>query len=300
MEDVGITVLVDNAKGAPGLRSQWGLSFWVQTPTLRFLLDCGASDAFLRNARRLEVPVESAQAFVLSHGHSDHGGGLHKLTAVAPEAALVMHPAALTPRFWLAKNGKVESIGLAQRDLAALRAAAPRIVWSEGPLQLAPDVWVTGPVPRRHPLEEAERNFFLDEACTVRDQVVDDQAAWVETPAGLVVLCGCAHSGVINTVRYVRELVAARMAQGGAAAPAVKLAADGSPAVRALLGGIHLLQARKDRLQQTADYLEALDLELCGVCHCTGKRATSLLRERLPRACAEVATGCSFSLAYAG
>ena len=62
-------------------------------------------------------------------------------------------------------------------------------------------MWASGPVPRHHPLEEAERTFFLDTACTIGDHVVDDQAMWIETPAGLVVLCGCEHSGVMNTVR---------------------------------------------------------------------------------------------------
>ncbi len=77
------------------------------------------------------------------------------------------------------------------------------------------------------------------------------------------------------------------------------MAADGLPAVRALLGGMHLLQARKERLQATADCLEALDLELCAPCHCTGKRATTLLGERLPEAFAEIVTGRELRLAYA-
>ena len=146
-------------------------------------------------------------------------------------------------------------------------------------------------------LEEAERTFFLDTACTVRDHVVDDQAVWIETPAGLVVLCGCAHSGVMNTVQYVRETVAGRGAAGGDDV-VVPVAADGQPAVRAVLGGMHLLQARKERLQATADYLDALDLELCAPCHCTGKRAMSLLGERLPETFAEIVTGRELRLAY--
>ena len=294
-DDIRIRVLVDNAKGATGLQSQWGLSFWIETPSARVLLDCGGSGAFLQNAHRLREPIETADAFVLSHGHFDHGGGVRELVDAAPSARLVLHPGALVPRWSLHKNGKVDPIGLPDHSLAALRAVPERSIWALAPLEVAPGVWVSGPVPRRHALEEAERTFFLDTACTIRDQVVDDQALWIETPAGLVVLCGCAHSGVMNTVRHVRETVASR----GVKDPLVPVAADGLPAIRALLGGMHLLQARKERLQATADSLEALDLELCAPCHCTGKRATTLLRKRLPEAFAEIVTGRELRLAYA-
>lgn len=294
--DIRIRVLIDNVKGAPVLRAQWGLSFWIETPYARVLLDCGGSGAFLENARRLREPIETADTFVLSHGHFDHGGGVQELMDGAPSARLVLHPGALVPRWSLRKNGKVDPIGLPDRSLAALRAEPKRLTWALAPVEVAPGVWASGPVPRRHALEEAERTFFLDTACTIRDQVVDDQALWVETPAGLVVFCGCAHSGVMNTIRHVRETVASRRAAGGRDV-VVPLAADGLPAVRALLGGMHLLLARKERLRATADYLEALDLELCAPCHCTGKRATTLLGERLPAAFAEIVTGRELRLA---
>ncbi len=294
--DIRIRVLIDNAKGATGLRSEWGLSFWIETPDARVLLDCGGSGVFLENARRLREPVETADAFVLSHGHFDHGGGIREFVDAAPSARLVLHPGALVPRWSLRKNGKADPIGLPDRSLAALRAVPERSIWAVAPLEVAPGVWASGPVPRRHALEEAERTFFLDTACTVHDHVVDDQAVWIETPAGLVVLCGCAHSGVMNTVQHVRETVAGHGVTSGRVV--VPVAADGQPAVRAVLGGMHLLQARKERLQATADYLDALNLELCAPCHCTGKRATTLLAERLPGAFVEIATGRELGLAY--
>jgi 7,8-dihydropterin-6-yl-methyl-4-(beta-D-ribofuranosyl)aminobenzene 5'-phosphate synthase len=300
--DIRISVLVDNAKGALGLRARWGLSFWIETPRARVLFDCGDSDAFLRNAERLGIHLETADAFVLSHGHYDHGGGIGKLVEIAPSIPLILHPAALTPHFSLRKNGKVDPIGLPDISLTALQMASARSIWALAPFEVAPGVWATGPVPRRHPLEEAERTFFLDRACTIQDHVVDDQAVWVETPAGLVVLCGCAHSGVMNTVRFIRETVAGRGAAepvdpGARAGQPARKTGDALPTVRALLGGMHLLQARKERLQATAGYLEALDLELCAPCHCTGKRAATLLRERLPAAFVEIVTGYELRLA---
>ncbi len=319
---VRLTMLVDNVPAPAGratraLHAQWGLSCWIEAPPARVLLDCGASDAFLRNAGVLGVDAAAADAFVLSHGHYDHGGGLAALMTAAPQARLVLHPAAPAPRYSLARTGKVEPIGLPERSLMALRAAPARSIWSVGPVVAAPGVWATGPVPRRHPLEAAEPSFYLDPACTVHDEVVDDQSVWIETPRGLIVISGCAHAGIVNTVDHVRRVVAERIgaaigrpahgrparrdapghdAGPPAPGPAMPRDADGLPHVRAVLGGFHLLHARKDRLEATADYLESLGLELCAPCHCTGKRATDLLRERLPAAFSEVTTGAVFRL----
>lgn len=286
---VRITLLVDNRRGQPGLRSQWGLAAWIDSGSARVLFDSGGNDAFWRNAGRLGVPLGSADAFVLSHGHFDHSGGLRKVVEAAPAARLVLHPAALAPRFSLAKTGKVERIGLPQRSLDAVLGVVERVVWALAPLQVAPGVWACGPVPRRNPLEETEKNFFLDLACTVHDHVVDDQAVWVDTPRGLVVVLGCAHAGVVNTLDHVRRSAAERSAAG--AVWDLPAASDGLPAVHAVVGGMHLLHASPARLRATGDALEAAGVRLVGPAHCTGKRATAYLRQRFGGAFVECVTG---------
>ena len=203
----------------------------------------------------------------------------------------MLHPGALAPRYWLGRTGKVDSIGLPDASLAAVRAAAERTDWAVGPLEVAPGVWASGPVPRRHPLEEAERNFFLDHACTVRDHVVDDQALWIETPGGLVVLLGCAHAGVVNTLDHVRASAAV-----SASASALPGAEDGLPRVRAVIGGMHLLHAGRERLRATADALEAAGVDLVAPVHCTGKRGKDHLREHFSEACAACTSGSSLEI----
>lgn len=287
---VRVTLLVDNERGAPGLRSQWGFSAWIETPRARVLLDSGCNDAFWRNAAKLDVPLETADAFVLSHGHFDHGGGIARVVEAAPGARVVLHPGGLAPHYWLAKTSKVDPIGLPERSLTALGAAGERVTWALGPLEVAPGVWASGPIPRRHALEEAERNFFLDRACTVRDHVVDDQALWAETPAGLVVLTGCAHAGIVNTLDHVRRVASGREDAMPRAADG-PLATDGLPRVRAVIGGLHLLHASPARLRATSEALAGAGVELVAPVHCTGKRGKRHLRERFGDAFADCATG---------
>ena len=283
-----VTLLIDNERGVAGLRSQWGFSAWVETDHARILLDSGSNDAFWRNARVLDVPLESADAFVLSHGHFDHGGGIRRALEAAPMARVVLHPGGLAPHFWLCKTGKVEPIGLPDRSLTALRSVAERVTWALGPVEVAPRVWASGPIPRRDPLEEAERNFFLDRACTVRDHVVDDQALWAQTSHGLVVLVGCAHSGIINTLDYVRRVSADR---DSAASRELPLAADGLPLVYAVIGGMHLLHASPARLRATGDALVGAGVRVLVPVHCTGKRGKAHLRARVGDAYVAGATG---------
>jgi len=181
------------------------------------------------------------------------------------------------------------------------------VTWALGPLQVAPGVWASGPVPRRHPLEEPERNFFLDRACTVRDHVIDDQAIWVETPRGLLVLVGCAHSGIINILDEVRRVASGADAGRGPSADRperrpradalpphrhdLPRAADGLPVVRAVIGGLHLLHASPARLRATGDAFKAAEVALAAPVHCTGKRGKDHLRATLGGAYADCATG---------
>ena len=283
---VRVTLLVDNVRGAPGLRAQWGFSAWIEHGDRHVLFDCGCNDAFARNARALGVALGDCDAFVLSHGHFDHGGGIARLVGEAPAARLFLHRAALAPRLWLCKTGRVDDIGLPERSLHALGDVAGRVSWVTGPTELLPGTWVSGPIPRRHPLEEAERNFFADQACTMRDPVVDDQALWFITPQGLVVLVGCAHAGIINTLDHVRRL-ATELGDVRDAPPA----ADGLPRVAALIGGLHLLHASPARLRATGEALAAAEVGALAAVHCTGKRGKDHLSAVLPHAWRACTTG---------
>ena len=146
------------------------------------------------------------------------------------------------------------------------------VTWVEGPVDLGGGLRLTGPVPRVTDYEDTGGAFFTDAACTQPDALVDDQAAFLETDAGTVVMLGCAHSGVINTLRYVQSLTGGRR-------------------IHTVLGGMHLGSVSPERMERTVAELRKMNVERLMPCHCTGLAATVRLWSELPGRCAACAAG---------
>jgi 7,8-dihydropterin-6-yl-methyl-4-(beta-D-ribofuranosyl)aminobenzene 5'-phosphate synthase len=276
IQRLSITVLVDNALaatcGAAGLASEHGWSAWIEADGRRVLLDAGASDLVLRNAAALGIPLGETDAVVLSHGHFDHTGGLATVLEAAPRAAVHAHPAAVGEHYSCHPGQGPRSIRIPEPSAEALRAAGRALVWTTGPAEVVPGVHVTGAIPRRTDFEDVGGPFFLDAAASRPDPIDDDQAVWIEGPTGIVVVLGCAHSGIVNTLDHVSHLAGGR-------------------AIVAVIGGTHLVGASHERLERTAVGLERFGLRTLGTSHCTGAPATAFLRERFPGTFLECGAG---------
>jgi 7,8-dihydropterin-6-yl-methyl-4-(beta-D-ribofuranosyl)aminobenzene 5'-phosphate synthase len=269
---VRVTVLVDNRSADGGLAHEHGLSLWVEAGESRVLVDTGETEAFLRNAQALGVDLAATDAIVLSHGHYDHSGGLPAALQAAPQARLFLHAAALQPRFSRRRRGRPESIGMPAASRAAVLEAAERVHWTDGPTEVAPGVWCTGPVPRDEPREPGDLNFFFDASCTMPDPVPDDQSFWIDTPDGLWVLLGCAHSGVIATLEHIDRLT------------------GGRPLAR-LIGGTHLVAADAARISLVAADIQRRSPLVLAPCHCTGRIAHARLKRTMRGAVVPVGSG---------
>lgn len=257
-----ITLLVDHQAVQPGLATEHGLSFLVEADERVLLFDTGASDAFLRNAEALDLPIGRVEQVVLSHGHRDHTGGVGAALERMPKAQVVLHPRALGPKFSRHPDRPVREIGFPKESWSAVCPLLHRVQWSTASMLLAPGIGATGPIPRRHPEEGASGPFFQDADGQLADPLEDDQALWIRTPHGLVVLLGCAHAGVINSLE--------RAAQ-----------AAGETRIAAVLGGLHLVQASPERLAFTAEALARLKVGRILPCHCAGDEGTAFLEARL-------------------
>ncbi|RLC19902.1 MAG: MBL fold metallo-hydrolase [Deltaproteobacteria bacterium] len=264
--NISVTVLVENTARDRGTIGEHGLAFWIETGSARILFDTGQGMALPNNAKRLDIPLDRTDAVVLSHGHYDHTGGLLQVLAGAPGATVHAHPGVFDPKFARNPDGTSRAIGMPEPDEAGVRKRARDLVLNRGPVEVADGIFITGEIPRVTSFEDTGGPFFLDPGCTRPDPVLDDQALFFDTPAGLVVILGCAHAGVINTLRHIRGLA-------------------GDRPVHAVMGGMHLVAASRRRMDRTLEELQGIDPDRLGPAHCTGMAACVALWTAFPGRC---------------
>jgi 7,8-dihydropterin-6-yl-methyl-4-(beta-D-ribofuranosyl)aminobenzene 5'-phosphate synthase len=251
----------------------------------RVLFDTGITpDGLVENMRRLELSPHDVEVIVLSHGHFDHVGGMEGLARALGRANLpvVIHPEAWSRRR-LALPGR-EPVRIAAPSRGALEGVGFEIVERREPsFLLDGSLLVTGEVDRTTdfeqgmaPSHQAER----DGGWQPDQLVLDDQALVAEVRGrGLVVITGCGHAGVVNTVRYVSRLT-------------------GSDRIHAVIGGFHLSGPRFEPLiGPTCDALAQLAPDFLVPAHCTGWKATHALAARFPRSFLQSSVGTRFEFA---
>ncbi len=229
-------VLTENAASDKCL-AEHGLSYFIEHD-VPLLFDTGRTDVFRRNAERMALDLDRANTVVLSHGHYDHGDGLQHLRG----KRLVCHPLAFRRRF--GKNEK-ENLGLAL-DREELQRRF-EIVTSSEPYRLSEQVAFLGGIPRRNAFESKTTDFVLENGS--EDFVDDDSGLALAVGDELVVVSGCAHSGICNMVEHAR-------------------AVTGLSRIRAVIGGFHL----KDdgpKTQETVRCLQGLGVRELYPSHCT-------------------------------
>ncbi len=261
-----LTVLMDNS--APEeLESEHGLSFWLEADGVKVWFDFGQSSKTLANASRLHIPATEADALVLSHGHYDHGGGLAYALEIAPYASLYMHPDVCLERYSYRPPGLARFIGLPGHVTRAIQKHVQRVSWIEKPTEISNHIWLTGPIPRVSTVDVQATDFFTNAAATMPDVLRDDQALFVEMKAGVFVLVGCAHAGIINTLEYIRTLT-------------------GNAPILGLAGGLHLSRLNETELAKNLATLMEYKIPTLVPCHCTGDMAVEGLRK-----CCQVLAG---------
>lgn len=268
---VTLTVLAENTAQGMGLLGEHGLSLWIETPETCVLFDTGQGLVLSHNAKALGVSLDCADAIVLSHGHYDHTGGLRTALDQVPHVRLFLHPSALASRC-SRREGHSREIGMPSQVREIVEEQRTSITWTTEPTEVAPGMFVTGPIPRRSGFEDTGGPFFLDADGLVPDPIDDDQAMWIETLNGIIVVLGCAHSGVVNTLDYIRERT-------------------GSMPIRAVVGGMHLGSASDERMARTIESLSQLSIEGIWPCHCTGATATAQLMAALGDRCRPCSVG---------
>ena len=277
-----ITVLSTMLAG-DGLESvgEWGFAALVEADGRRILFDTGARpDTVRANLKDLGIDLSGITDLIISHNHGDHTGGLLTLRSAFAGGDTLARAHVGRGIFWPRPSNGRDTNGLLPFK-ADYERGGGRFIEHAAANQIAPGIWVTGPVPRLHP----ERNWsgggrVQSPDGLTEDTIPEDMSLVFDTPSGLVVLSGCGHAGIINTLEHARKIVRA--------AP-----------IHAAVGGFHLFAASDDHLAWTTKQLKGMGLQHFLGAHCTGIEAVFRVREQcsLPRSAAAVGSvGAVFAL----
>lgn len=272
-----LTTLVENSALTPEFGCEHGLSFYLETKQGKILVDVGASNLFLTNAAKLKVDIGAVDYLIISHGHYDHGGGLHGFLQANSKAQVFVTKQAFG-RYFAQRPGKPEEyIGLD----ASLQDNS-RLVFTGEYYEVAPGLEVFSHIPHQVPGPSANASLYMEQdGKQVRDSFAHEQMICLEEDGKLFLFTGCAHNGIINLLEYFRTLKG-RMPDY-------------------VLGGFHLAGKsaanceRPEQMAKLGKYLKQTSSKFY-TCHCTGLEAYETLRTVLGSQIAYLASGAELEL----
>ena len=250
-----VTCVVDDAvqRSSP-FWGEHGLAFLIEAEGKRLLFDTGQSGTvLLHNLALLDVDPATIDALAISHAHYDHTGGLEALLGyLRPGTLLYANPDILRERF-NRREGKTEVVGIsmAQEKLTGHFG----LVLNAEPQEIIPGIWTTGEISERpEPEGSSKYHLMRDGDALVPDAYRDDMALVLQTGEYLVLLCGCCHAGLLNTLVHVKCLCERPIA--------------------VIAGGLHLTSASDDDLRHIGDVLSTMPaLQQVYPNHCSGEAA---------------------------
>ena len=261
--ELKITIICENSVILPfGLIGEHGFSAYIEYRDKKFLFDTGQGKGLLNNSRILDKNLKDIEFLFLSHGHYDHTLGLADLLSIKSPLTIYAHPDIFKGRIWI-KNDKKKFIGLpyTRNYLEGLGAQFSLLRdFSE----IVKGVYSSGETVRKTPFERIDAGMkVIDEQNKlIDDEILDDYSLAIDTSKGLVIILGCAHSGIINIINHFIEKT-------------------GNDEIYAILGGTHLGFATDEQINKTIEAVETYNIKKLGASHCTGLEVAAKLYNKL-------------------
>ena len=239
---------------------EWGYSALVEADGRKILFDTGGRpETVFQNASELGVDLSDVEDVFLSHNHGDHTGGLVTLRRELKQ----QNPKAMS-RIHVGKGifyQRVNAQNRMQEMKKELEADGVEFIVYSKTHELFPGVWITGPIERIHDEKNYGSNWkILTDKGMIEDNIPEDQSLVIDTEKGFVMIAGCGHAGMVNTLEHIQSKIYKQP-------------------IFATIGGFHLVNATDNHLKWTAEKMEAFGVNKIIGAHCTGINALYMLRE---------------------
>lgn len=275
-----LTVLCENVVTNLGGVGEHGFAVYIETDLGDYLFDTGSGIGILYNADIFNKDLKKIKKIMLSHGHSDHTGGLIQVLSKTGEIEVYCHPSVFNEKYAVSQEPfKQEKrfIGIPHRQ-TYLESKGAVFKFSKEFIEIRKGMFLTGEIPRLNDYEEGDPRLSLKAADGfVKDPLWDDQALVFSTTKGMVVLLGCAHAGIINTLHFVANT----------------LDVDRFYAV---IGGTHLGLVGKNQFKRSVEALKDFKIDRIGLSHCTGIEAGFIMKKEFGEGSFYASVGTSFEI----
>lgn len=265
--EMKITTLIENNSSNEKLKSEHGLSLYIETDEHKILFDTGKTDLFIHNAKELNINLQEVDIVVISHGHYDHIGGLIHFLKSNEKAKVFLKKEIFDYQYFAIRNKQKKNISYST-DLFDYK---DRFVFLESAFNSIDNLYFIATIDKIYPLPKGNKILYKQyESKLIKDDFQHELVFAINSTNGLIVFCGCAHNGILNTISTVQRFLINKK-------------------IKTVIGGFHLIDSNEFVETETDKEIEFIAKELNQISngvdyytgHCTGNNAFNVLFSEL-------------------